>query len=334
MRAYLSVVYEPSERDALNDHLELLPESDRVYALKPNRARGLNSAGFRGREFSTEKSLELFRIVMLGDSVIFGTGVAPNETVPYYLEQLLSSDQDVNSYEVYNLGVGGYNTKQELATLREVGLKYQPDLVILNICLNDSDPVKEVWKAGLVQRARITSIRDINMRTLLGASYFLTFVKHKTVSAIRKYRPDALVKLNSPVLLLNKRVTESAWSGMKEDMLAVSRESLEKGVQFVAVIYPYKSQIALDRQELVPQNDLITFFEQHNIKAFDATDLYKSPELDMFSDGVLHLSAYGGKSVATGILEYLIDREMIPSTHSSSEIVGSRQDVLETSKSE
>jgi len=285
----------------------------------------VNSAGFRGREFSIEKSQDVYRIVMLGDSITFGAGVAQNETVPYFLEQLLSSRHDQTSYEVYNLGIAGYNTGQELATLREVGLKYQPDLVVLNICLNDSDPVREVWKAGLFQNASIKSFKDINLRTVLGASYFLTFAKYKAIAAIRKYHPHALESLNNPVLFVNKRITESAWSVMKNDMLSISRESLANDAQFVAVIYPYRSQIALTREELAPQNDLLAFFRHHGIKVFDAINLYKSSKHEMFNDNVVHLSAYGCNRVAGGILEFITDHGLIPSNQFGVEKPGSTQ---------
>jgi len=312
MRVYLKVVYEPSAGDPLHDDIELLQDSDRVYALKPTKTNGLNSAGFRGREFSTNKPTGIYRVVMLGDSIIFGTGIGSNETIPYFLEKLLSDTEGTIAYEVYNLGISGYNSSQELATLRELGFSYQPDLVILNICQNDSDPIKEVWKAGLVQRARIRSLRDINLRTILGASYFLTFVKNNLVEVIRKYRPEALETLNSPILFLNSRVTESAWSAMKEDILAIGRESLDDDAQFVAVIYPYRSQIELARKDLVPQNDLLAFLQDHGLLVFDAIEPYQDAEQEMFSDSVLHLSAYGSERVAAKLLEFLMEQEIVP----------------------
>jgi lysophospholipase L1-like esterase len=37
------------------------------------------------------------------------------------------------------MGVGGYHTMQEIETLRVKGLKYNPDLVLVTLCLNDFD---------------------------------------------------------------------------------------------------------------------------------------------------------------------------------------------------
>jgi len=312
-RIYLKFIYQPPENPE-SEYIDLLPHSNRVYGLKPDsEILGLNSSGFRGRELVVDKAYNVFRIVMLGDSIIFGVGVDEDETLPHYLEQILQQREDRVSYEVYNLGIVGYNTRQELATLEEVGLQLQPDLVILNICLNDSDPVKEVWKAGLVKKASISSFKDINLRTIVGISYFLTFVKQKAIDVIRKYDPAILDKLNDPSLFLNQRVVESAWSDMKEDMLVIERLSVRNGARFMASIYPYKSQVALYKENLTPQNDITSFFQDHNIQVFDTIELYKDAEKEMFSDQALHLSAYGGKRVAAGLAEFLVDRKLLRS---------------------
>ncbi|HSN85983.1 MAG TPA: SGNH/GDSL hydrolase family protein, partial [Thermoanaerobaculia bacterium] len=41
--------------------------------------------------------------------------------------------------EVINLGVSGYNTRQEVETLKDKGLRFQPDLVLLAYTLNDRE---------------------------------------------------------------------------------------------------------------------------------------------------------------------------------------------------
>ena len=40
-------------------------------------------------------------------------------------------------WQVWNLGVPGYNTSQELTTLRRFGPLYQPDLVVVGFYDND-----------------------------------------------------------------------------------------------------------------------------------------------------------------------------------------------------
>ena len=94
-----------------------------------------NSQGFRGlKEYSVEKRPDTYRVVVLGDSVALGYGVGDDETFSALLERELSRTRPA---EVINMGVSGFGTAEELILLRNVGLKYDPDLVILAYFPND-----------------------------------------------------------------------------------------------------------------------------------------------------------------------------------------------------
>lgn len=115
---------------------------DRVYEAAPYASgRGwgtdisINSHGFRGRDYVIDKPDDVFRIVVIGDSIAFGNGLDAGEEFPRVLEQLYTSGK--KKIEVLNLALGGYDTLQEVATLEEIGLPFKPDLVILAYCVND-----------------------------------------------------------------------------------------------------------------------------------------------------------------------------------------------------
>ena len=98
----------------------------------------VNSLGFRDpREYSLTKPPGAFRILVLGDSVTFGHGAQFETTYPYLLEQRLRRWRPDVTWEVWNLGVPGYNTRQELMYLQEVGQRFQPDLVVVGFYPND-----------------------------------------------------------------------------------------------------------------------------------------------------------------------------------------------------
>lgn len=98
----------------------------------------INALGFRDpRDYSREKPAGTFRILVFGDSVTFGHGTRSETTYPYLLEQRLRSWRPDVNWEVWNLGVPGYNTGQELAYLNELGPKYDPDLAIIGFFPND-----------------------------------------------------------------------------------------------------------------------------------------------------------------------------------------------------
>lgn len=98
----------------------------------------INALGFRDqRDYAIAKPAGAFRILVLGDSVTFGHGTRSDTTYPYLLEQRLRAWQPNVDWQVWNLGVPGYATSQELAYLDRVGPLYQPDLVIVGFYQND-----------------------------------------------------------------------------------------------------------------------------------------------------------------------------------------------------
>jgi lysophospholipase L1-like esterase len=94
-----------------------------------------NSAGFRDDEFVMPKPEGTYRIAVVGDSVTVGWEVASEHTYPQVMEAMFRKAG--KRVDVMNLGVAGYNTIQEVETLRARGLAFAPDLAILAYVLND-----------------------------------------------------------------------------------------------------------------------------------------------------------------------------------------------------
>ncbi|MCA8974261.1 MAG: SGNH/GDSL hydrolase family protein [Planctomycetes bacterium] len=116
------------------------------YRLRTNRL------GFRGPEIEREKPAGTFRIVILGDSVCYGTGVDDEVTFLRRWEAELNAAGG-QRYEVVNTGHPMYDTTQELAMLRDEGLALQPDLVILVYVVNDIEPTRDVVERALLGKA-------------------------------------------------------------------------------------------------------------------------------------------------------------------------------------
>lgn len=100
----------------------------------------VNASGYRGPEHPVEKPAGTRRILGIGDSTLFGLGVAEADSYLRQLEELCNESGGTN-VEVLNFGVPGYNTEQELELLRTRGLAYDPDLVILGYDHNDPRPI-------------------------------------------------------------------------------------------------------------------------------------------------------------------------------------------------
>ena len=121
-----------------------------------------NALGFRDtREYALAKSPGTFRILVLGDSVTFGHGALYETSYPYLLEQRLREWRPDVKWEVWNLGIPGYNTAQELAYLNAVGERYAPDLVVVGLFPNDFTGFEPVVNPGVIDRASSAGMRTM-----------------------------------------------------------------------------------------------------------------------------------------------------------------------------
>jgi hypothetical protein len=96
-----------------------------------------NAQGLRGSEIPYEKTPGVFRVVVLGDSFVEGYTVDWEHTITEVLKNKLNATFTPRTFEVINAGVAGYSTDQEYLLMREIGVKYQPDLTIVMFCYND-----------------------------------------------------------------------------------------------------------------------------------------------------------------------------------------------------
>jgi hypothetical protein len=140
------------------EHVLREPHPTRGWALVPGGralqrtldyavAVEINERGLRDRSHDYEPAPGLFRIVVLGDSFMEAYQVELEDSLPERLERALA-DREL---EVVNLGVGGYGTAQQLLQLREEGLRYRPDLVVLafyagnDVQNNSRELERETW---------------------------------------------------------------------------------------------------------------------------------------------------------------------------------------------
>ncbi len=100
----------------------------------------INSLGFRGPETTVEKKAGTYRVLGLGDSFTFGVGAEDEQTFLRRLEASLNAKWPSKEmeFEVLNVGVQGYNTRDEVLCLEHRWLKFAPDLVLITFYLNDA----------------------------------------------------------------------------------------------------------------------------------------------------------------------------------------------------
>jgi hypothetical protein len=98
-----------------------------------------DSFGFRSQPIPEKPDAGVARIAFVGDSIAMGWGVAEQETFAHQvIAALQASGRKVDGF---NMGVGNYNTLQELALFRDVGAKFKPNIIVLCYFINDAEPM-------------------------------------------------------------------------------------------------------------------------------------------------------------------------------------------------
>jgi lysophospholipase L1-like esterase len=113
-----------------------------LWKFRPNVHKSIfqtNSQGLLGPEVSISKPANTNRILLLGDSAPVGLGL--HERKDAFGEQLieiLNRRNPEKHYELINAAVSGYTSLQGMTYLKNYGLEYSPDLIIVYFGNNDA----------------------------------------------------------------------------------------------------------------------------------------------------------------------------------------------------
>ncbi len=116
------------------------PDAELVYELNPHWDNGqfsVNSHGMADREL-TEIPVTALRLAFLGDSITCNFGLVPREQS--YVERLRRRLGESRPATTLNLGVNGYGIRQIARRAERTIPGLNPDVVVVQLCLNDPYP--------------------------------------------------------------------------------------------------------------------------------------------------------------------------------------------------
>ena len=121
------------------------PDTGDLHVYKMNRQ------GWQDRDHEFLKPKDVFRVLIIGDSVTFGAIVPPETIYPRVLEKEMQKEG--YNVEVISMGYGGWGTDQQLEALKLEGIRYQPDLFINQFTANDLSD-NQFYKQGSNRRKK------------------------------------------------------------------------------------------------------------------------------------------------------------------------------------
>lgn len=147
----------------------------------------INNLGLRGDDVVDKQPSEI-RILALGDSMVFGQGIADDQSLPVHMQARLNEREGAPPFTVINGGLRGYSTNQELGLLEEFGSTIKPDVVVLFWYWNDLQE---------------NAIAELNHRyTQMGPVAFDTKTKLEG-STLTKWRAIQLLRRSAMVMWLH-----------------------------------------------------------------------------------------------------------------------------------
>lgn len=319
----------PADGNAELGHvIRLAKNPDIIYELKPDlsvlyygKKMTTNSRGFRCREIPVRRAKNSFRIVGIGDSVMFGKGVADEEVYLTILERRLQASLPDVTVEIINTAVPGYNTVMEVETLKDKGLDYEPDVVIVDFVGND------LTLPNFIRTER--NVLDLRR------SFLLDFVRRRRESldpgaVVRRLRREGLRKIPQNIVHgLGRTIDPShvperyrhmvGWDGFRRAVRELAGLSEKAGF---TVVVTALSAYPGDRKA-----EAFAVFREFGFVTFDVGAVYQEylekQGFDAFLGSPLavserdeHPSAMAHAMAAEAIQDYLVQQELVPAVAS------------------
>lgn len=174
-------------------------DKDLNWALLPNHTsmRGgvpctTNSHGLRDQEIPLDKPAGTYRILVIGDSTVLGFSVSFEKTFPELLEAMLNEESDSTRFDVVNAGVPGYSIYNCFVYLKRDGIRFDPDLIILETNFNDRRYIfSQEYEDG--EDFYHEFYYRLRAREILNGSYIYRVLRSILVNAFDLSRSDLLV---------------------------------------------------------------------------------------------------------------------------------------------
>jgi lysophospholipase L1-like esterase len=274
----------------------VIPSADPelIYELNPGASHGdvsINSWGMRDDPTTLEKPPGCFRIAFVGDSISCGMGLCEKRILYHdVLERELNADAPPGRrFECLNFSANGYSIGQELRLFQRRVRAFDPDVVVLQSCLNDPYPTESEY---------------VHQQPL-GPSRLLTTLWSRLAPA--SFYAWSAVETN---------YDEKGRAALLRGLQAFAKEA-RKGPPILVVLFPYTYRPAYEKRGFDRFHRLWSEdAAQAGIPFLDLKGVFDAAgEIDArWPKDPLHPSVEGGRLAAHAIRRELETRGLLPIT--------------------
>jgi lysophospholipase L1-like esterase len=277
----------------------------------PGRFPRLNADGLRDVDYGPKQG-GTYRILLLGDSFTFGSGVEDDEAIwPALVEKALAERRPlpaVTRWEVLNAGIAGSLTHQWVEAYAYLGERFRPDLVVAVFFLRDGTQL-ERGTAAIVAAERARIAADPLARVSVAYRYLLERRAAIDIGGkLERFFVDSYVGAPAET---------AEWERAQHNLLALREMASAAGARFGIAVFPvlyglerepYPFQPAMDALERfcaargIPHVSLLPAFRHRH-----APDLW-------VSDANQHPNAEGHRLAADAMLAFILRLIESPTT--------------------
>lgn len=280
---------------------KLKPNQD-CYTKIDHKPVHVNSRGTRGPEFDVPKPAGTLRILSLGDSKTFGWGLSEAETYSSLVEKMLQEYVGpARRVEVINAGVNAWSYGQMQVYVREYGLKYQPDILVLgdaNLWTQFGDNNSPEFVAAFLRLVRLK-----NFLRRFATYHFI--VEYKLQKAYQRTKARFVPLDPKQDTFFKEQQKEDPDAFFRDKIESICQLALSNRIQPVLLFMPTVDQLA--GQETPQALRAKTFVrERLGVPLIDTTADLKPQGAALFLEGdLVHLNVPGNELVARRLFQTL-----------------------------
>lgn len=281
----------------------------------------INMDGFIGPDYSEHPADGTERIIVIGDSIAAGWGLdtAADSFANRLEEHLRHSGRRA---EVLNLAVPGYDAYESVMRLQHLGLRFQPDIVIYLLCLNDmlhaaGRPTPEATRAANYARRsplwHLTWWRFRHLRKIAAEGRHIPYATIVGDEWLPPSEDETLDQLHSeigelgdPGFFRDRDDGYDPWLGIghfEYAMRQLASMSVEHGFHTLVVEIPYLvSEVSAGRELANQIADHIV--DKYSLPHIDLRPVFQAlgfRELKAFDWDHIHPNARGHEAMASAV---------------------------------
>lgn len=297
--------------------LVIEPHPDLAWIMRPNSFHytwghpvSTNELGLRAAPIRKKAENE-FRILALGDSMVFGRGVELADTIPGVIERsLLDPAPSGRRIAVVNAGVQGYSTNQELTACRLYGEKIQPDLVILFWFWNDFTEEINIPAVYSVLRQRGPCLFGFDTRKL-PLRFYPYYLLRQSALALRFWDIAKAYRAKDP----SRAAIDAGYRKLHGYLEDLNNQARSQHFQPVVVVIPDATEILGETWTRQVGSEVAKIAAEHRIPTISvlsslraAYDRDRMPIIPF--DG--HYNAEGNRTIGRAVTQSLVKTGQIP----------------------